>query len=139
MNDIYYLRELDNSRICRPVELRMSLQLGSWLLVGLFLVSVLLLQAWESVQLRQMGYRIESLRTDTDAVQQENHLLLVERAALSSPQRIDSIARTTLGMTLPSQEQVIMLDSTHLLGDQPVMAQVRPGEKPMPLKRRLSE
>ena len=139
MNDIYYLRELDNSRISRPVDLRMNLQLGSWLLVALFLLGALLLQAWESVQLREMGYRIESLRSETDAVQQANHLLQVERAALSSPQRIDSIARDTLGMMIPSQQQLIMLDSTHLVGDQPVMAQIQPADRPMPPKRHLPE
>ncbi|MFI5175479.1 MAG: cell division protein FtsL [Terriglobia bacterium] len=136
MNEIFYLKPVDNSRIRKPIDLRMSLQLGSWLLVASLLVMALLLQAWERVEIRQMGYQIENVRSETDTIQQENHLLLVERAALRSPRRIDSLARVSLGMTLPLQQQMIMLDSTHTLGEQPVMAQVHSAGETIPPKSR---
>ncbi len=138
MNDIFYIKPVDNSRISKPVDLRLSAQLVSWLVVATILAMALLFKAWESVQIRQLGYRIEAVRSETDGLQQENHLLLVERAALRSPQRIDNIARDMLGMTLPSPQQVIMLDATHTGSDQ-VMAQVRSADAPMAAKRRTTE
>jgi len=136
MNDVFYLKPVDNSRIRKPIDLRMSLELGSWLLVASVFVIALLLQAWERVEIRQIGYRVEQVRSETDAIQQENHLLLVERAALRSPRRIDSLARANLGMTLPLQQQTIVLDATHTIGDQPVMAQVHSSGAAIPPKPR---
>ncbi len=139
MNDLLYVPPIDNSRILKPVDFRISLRLGSWLLIFFLLAGALLFKAWVSIQIRQMGYQIETARSEVDSIQQENHLLRVERAALRSPERIDTIARGMLGMTLPSQQQMIILDSTHLSGDQPVMAQVRVGVTPEPTKHRLPE
>lgn len=139
MNDIYYIKTVDNSRLRKPVDLKIILELGSWLMVGLLVVVILLLHAWEQVQIRQIGYQIEAVRSEGDTVQQENHLLLVERAALRSPQRIDSIARASLGMTPPSQEHVVVLDATHTMGEQPVMAQVRAVDASITSKHRTVE
>jgi cell division protein FtsL len=136
MNEIFYLKPLDNSRIRKPMDLRMSLELASWLLMASLFVLALLLQAWERVEIRQIGYQIETVRSEADAIQQENHLLQVERAALRSPKRIDSLARVSLGMTLPLQQQMIILDATHTLGDQPVMAQVHSAGAAIPSKPR---
>lgn len=139
MNEVFYLKPIDNSRIRKPVDLRMSLELGFWLLVGFLMVMALLLQAWERVEIRQIGYGIENVRSETDAIQQENHLLLVERAALRSPERIDSLARANLGMTLPLQQQTIVLDPTHTIGDQPVLAQVHSVGTAISPKPRVAE
>jgi cell division protein FtsL len=136
MNDVFYLKPVDNSRIRKQIDLRMSLELGSWLLMASVFVIALLLQAWERVEIRQIGYRTEQVRSETDSIQQENHLLLVERTALRSPRRIDSLARVNLGMTFPQQQQTIVLDATHTLGDQPVMAQVRSAGAAIPPKPR---
>jgi cell division protein FtsL len=139
MNDIVYLKMVDNSRICRPVDLRLSLEMGGWLVMSFLVVGILLFQAWEHVQIRQIGYQIESVRSDSDVIQSENHLLMVERAALRSPQRIDAIACNTLGMARPSQQQVVVLDATHTLGEQPIMAQVQTTDSSMSPKRRAAE
>ena len=139
MSDIFYMKDIDNSRIRKPVDLKMSLDLCSWLLLGFIVLVSFLLQAWQHVQIRETGYRIEQVRSETEGIEQENNLLSVERASLRSPQRIDTIARTNLGMTLPSQGQRVVLDSTHTLGEQPVMAQVSPVEGTVPIRPRAGE
>jgi cell division protein FtsL len=139
MSDIFYMKDIDNSRIRKPMDLKMSLDLCSWILLGFIVLGAFLLQAWQHVQIREAGYRIERVRSETEGIEHENSLLSVERAMLRSPQRIDMIARANLGMTLPSQEQRVVLDSTHTLGGQPVMAQVSPVEGTVPVRARAGE
>lgn len=139
MNDICYLKPIDNSRIRKPVDLNWSKQFAGGLLLTSILVAVMLVQAWESMQIRQIGYQIETVRSEAEVLQQENHLLLVERAALRSPQRIDVLARGDLGMSPLAQQQMIVLDSIRVSGDQPVMAQVRSADGEGTLKSHVVE
>ena len=139
MNDIFYMKDIDNSRIRKSVDLEMSRDLCSWLLLGFIVLGSFLFLAWQHVRIRETGYRIEQVRSETEEIKQENSLLSVQRASLRSPQRIDTIARANLGMTMPSQGQRIVLDSTHTLGEQPVMAQVSPVEGTAPIRRRAGE
>lgn len=139
MNDIFYIKTVDNSRVVKEMDLRKNLELGFWLGMAFVLVGALLLQAWVKIQIRQTGYQIETVRSESESLLGENHLLMAERAALRSPQRIDWLARANLGMTNPMQQHLIVLDATHTMGDQPVLAQAQTAETVIPLKPRAAE
>jgi cell division protein FtsL len=69
--------------------------------------SFLLLLAWQHFQSVRYGYQIEQLKADYAVLEEQNHTYKLEQAALADPQRIDSLARTKLGMITPDPQQTI--------------------------------
>jgi cell division protein FtsL len=138
MNDIFFLKQVDNSLVRREVDRAWIRRFGSCLVLIFLSVGVLLAQEWERVRIRETEYQLERVRTECDGIRQQNHLLRVERASLRSPQRIDQIARNDLGMTLTSPRQVMLLDAGST-GDQPVLAQVQTSPAGLSSKPRAAE
>ena len=79
--------------------------LGLLVLVFLFV----LLFAWQHFQCVRYGYQIEQLKTASVNLEEQNRRLRLEQAALADPERIDTLARTQLGMVSPNPQQVIRL------------------------------
>lgn len=138
MNDIFYLKQVDNSSIRKEIDRAWIARFGTCLAMISLLVGVLLAQEWERVQIREMGYQMERVRAERDEIQGQNHLLQVERASLRSPQRIDQIARIDLGMMPTSARQVMMLDAGAMT-DQPVMAQAQASTPGLSSKPHVAE
>ncbi len=90
--------------------------------VGLCLVFMFV---WERVDMVRVGYQIERLKHDRVMLQRERDELQVKFSALSAPDRIAKVASEKLGMGLPQQGQVIMVQSRPDGGPGP---QVAPGE-----------
>ncbi len=78
-------------------------------LVFLFLVllGTGLLNVWLSGQYIRTGYRVAGAVEEKRTLQKENDVLRTEMLALSSPSRIDAIARNQLGMVDPRMDGVI--------------------------------
>lgn len=76
--------------------------------VGLCLVFVFV---WERVDMVRVGYQIERLKHDKVMLERERDELRVKFSALSAPDRIAKVASERLGMVLPQQGQVIMVQS----------------------------
>ncbi|MBI3355275.1 MAG: cell division protein FtsL [Nitrospirae bacterium] len=76
--------------------------------VGLCLV---FLFVWERVDIVRVGYQIERLKHDKVLLERERDELRVKFSALSAPDRIAKVASEKLGMALPQQGQVIMVQS----------------------------
>lgn len=76
--------------------------------VGLCLVFVFV---WERVDMVRVGYQIERLKHDKVVLERERDELRVKFSALSAPDRIAKVASDELGMALPQQGQVIMVQS----------------------------
>jgi cell division protein FtsL len=89
-------------------------------LAGLFMVG-LLVYGWQQYQWVQSGYEIETAQKQRDDLAEYRKQLLVERASMANPERIDKIARTRLGMTLPAPGQVVALGA-----DAPALRPVDP-------------
>jgi cell division protein FtsL len=66
-----------------------------------------MLFAWQHFQCLRYGYQIEELKKQRTTLQECNHRLQLEEAALANPQRIDTLARTELGLASPEPRQVI--------------------------------
>ncbi|HWP85917.1 MAG TPA: cell division protein FtsL [Terriglobia bacterium] len=106
MNEIYFIKTIDNSRWVPPpnpreprFQVRMILAAGLLLAMGL-------LFAGERFKSREYGYQIERLEREKAALVEAGRKLRLEEASLADPLRIDSIARRDLGMTSLSAQQI---------------------------------
>jgi cell division protein FtsL len=77
--------------------------IGLLSLVSLFFV-------WSRVQVTSLEYDISHLEETLRQSRQETAQLTLEAATLSSPERIERVARNELGLRLPVPEQVITVD-----------------------------
>ena len=107
--EIYFVKHIDNSRLQRQVDRRKSrdcLKLfGLGALAFLFIIAVAL-QHFECVR---YGYLIQQLKKEQAEKVEQNHALKVQFASLSDPQRIDSLARSELGLVPPRPNQIIQV------------------------------
>src|SRR5947199_9329827 len=62
---------------------------------------------WQHYQWIQYGYRIEEAQKKKEQLAETGRQLRLERASLSNPQRIDSIAQKQLGMVVPAPGQLV--------------------------------
>jgi len=105
--EIYFVKNVDNSRLVREVDPEKRRECFSLLgLCVLVFISVLLL-SWQHLQCVRAGYEIEQLKVQRTALEESEHQLALEQAALADPQRIDRLARKDLGMVSPAPQQVI--------------------------------
>ena len=76
--------------------------------VGLCLVLVFV---WERVDVVRVGYQIERLKRDKTALERQRDELRVKFSALSASDRVAKLAIEKLGMSLPQQGQIIVVQS----------------------------
>lgn len=76
--------------------------------LGLCLVFVFV---WERVDMVRMGYQIERLKREKTLLERQRDELRVKVSALSAADRIAKLATDKLGMSLPQQGQIIMVQS----------------------------
>jgi cell division protein FtsL len=77
--------------------------------IGLVL-AVSLFFVWSRVQVTGLDYEISQMESSLRDLQQDTSNLRLEAASLSSPERIERVARKELKLRLPSPEQVITVD-----------------------------
>ncbi len=77
-------------------------------LLGLGLVFVFV---WERVDMVRVGYQIERLKRDKTVLERQRDELRVQFSSLSASNRIAKLATEKLGMGLPQQGQVILVQS----------------------------
>jgi cell division protein FtsL len=103
--EFYFHKHIDNSRLLREVSRRECFSLlGLGVLVFLFV----LLFAYQHFECVRYGYELEQLKATASAVEEQNHQLRLEQAALADPERIDRMAHG-IGMVSPSPQQMIRL------------------------------
>ena len=74
------------------------------------MLTVSLFFVWSRVQVIGLEYEISTLESDLRDSRKETSRLRIEAASLSSPERIERVARSELGLRLPVAEQVITVD-----------------------------
>ena len=82
-----------------------------WAVLSLFvcLVGVVLLHVWLRLQVVRMGYTLSTTSKLQSQLEQERRELTVELATLTSPVRLEAMARKRLGLVAPEKGQVIVL------------------------------
>lgn len=76
--------------------------------IALLLVSSLF-HVWSQLQVLKLGYQISQASAIHKGLSQENAQARLEVATLKSPERIEKVARGTLGLNLPQPEQIIVI------------------------------
>ena len=105
--EFYFVKHIDNSRLVREVDVERRRECFSLLGLGVLVFLFVLLFAWQHFQCVRYGYEIEQFKAEYAAEEEQNHRLRLEQAALGDPQRIDTLARTRLGMVTPTPQQVV--------------------------------
>jgi cell division protein FtsL len=93
-------------RAARKQRRRQNLSLA---LLALCLVGVALLHVWLRLQVVHMGYVLSTTSKLQNQLEQESRELTVELATLTSPDRLEAMARKRLGLAPPERGQVIVL------------------------------
>jgi len=100
---IYFLQD---ERGNRRIKIRRL-----WLVLGiiLFLFLVIFLRVWQQMQVVKLGYQINQYRQEYHRLLDKHRILLSQRNALASLERIEIIARQELALETPRSEQLIFL------------------------------
>ena len=78
-------------------------------LLGICLVGLALLHVWVRLQVLQLGYVLSTTTKLQGHLEQENRELKLELATLTSPERLQELARIRLGLREPEKHQVVVL------------------------------
>ena len=79
------------------------------IILGIGLVVMALLHVWLRLQVVHLGYVLSTRSKLQSQLVQENRELKVELATLTSPGRLEAMARSRLGMIEPARAQVVVL------------------------------
>ena len=94
-------------RVERSGGKRRRLVVGA--LLGLGLIGTVLFHVWVRLQVVRMGYVLSTTSKLQTRLEQENRELKVELATMTSPDRLEALARQRLGLVQPEKGQVVVL------------------------------
>lgn len=107
--EIYFVKHIDNSRLLREVDQEKRRECFSLLVLGTLAFLFIMLFAWQHFECVRYGYMIQHLKQQQAEAVEQNHTLKVRFASLSDPQRIDTLARSELGLEPPKPDQIIQI------------------------------
>lgn len=107
MTEFYTTKHIDNSRLVRQVAPRRLRDFARKMVWGGVLASCCLLYTWQHFEDIQLRYQLEDIQARHTQAVELNQQLHLEAASLSSPMRIDAIARQQLGMTVSAPTQYV--------------------------------
>jgi cell division protein FtsL len=112
MTEFYTSKRIDNSRLNRPPVARWREY--AWRMAwAAALASCALLYTWQHFQDIQLRYQLQELQARHTQAVELNQQLHLEAASLTSPMRIDAIARNQLGMTVSVPAQYVPAADTN--------------------------
>jgi cell division protein FtsL len=106
MTEYYTVKRIDNSRLLRISSPNRLRDLCRRMFFGGTLALCALCYAWQHFECIQLRYMLEQLQSQKNDATELNQELRLEVASLSSPMRIDAIARQQLGLTVPVPGQI---------------------------------
>ncbi|MCI8336714.1 MAG: hypothetical protein HFI72_06120 [Peptococcaceae bacterium] len=127
-----YLQVIETGGVNKKATLRKDKLV---LVVGILcMFSLALLYTFMAAKITMGGYTINALKADIETIENQNHRLTLEIEEKSSLKRIETLARTELGMIAPNGKNVyyVAMDTASpvLTGGQPQQtAQAAPAAK----------
>jgi len=109
--EVHFEKRIINNNVLREADAKSQRDyivvtiLAAMFLLGLFIYG------WQHYQWIQYGYRIEEAQKKKEQMAEIDRQLRLERASLSDPRRIDSIARKQLGMVVPAPGQLVTFNA----------------------------
>src|SRR5271154_5719503 len=119
--EIYFGKAIDNSRLVKVEDPKRSREMRQFGIALGCLFLLVMTYTWQHFKAIEYGYKVESFKTQRDSLIEVNRALRLEEASLSSPERIDRLARE-YGMQPPHAGQVIRMDSSLPDSSTPEMA-----------------
>jgi cell division protein FtsL len=86
-----------------------KLKYSVFLFVAFVLMGVAITYVWSHIQMTRLEYHIAEEMTNKEQMLEEQRKLKLEYATLKSPQRIEAIAKSSLNLSYPDRDQVIMI------------------------------
>ena len=123
--EIYFGKAIDNSRLVKVEDPKRSREMKQFGIALSCLFLLVMTYTWQHFKAIEYGYKVESLKAQRDSLLEVNRALRLEEASLSSPERIDKLARE-YGMQPPEAGQVIRMESTLPDTSTPEMASASP-------------
>ena len=112
MIEYYTSKKIDNSRLILAISPSGVRVLWRRAAAGAPVALCVWFYAWQHFECIQIRYQIEQLNAQRAQVEQLNQQLHLEVATLQSPTRVDSIARSQLGLTVPVPAEVAPASDT---------------------------
>jgi cell division protein FtsL len=103
-------RRVANEQLVREVDRERNRQLLMVVVTGLLLAGAVLAYGWQHFEMIRNGYRMEEQRREREYLIQIQRQLSLEKATLTSPDRIETIATRELGMVVPSRDQFAVIE-----------------------------
>jgi|ERR1700722_7174384 cell division protein FtsL len=122
--EIYFRKTIDNSRLVKVEDPHRAREMKQFGLALCFLFLLVMGYALQHFRAIEYGYKIETLRSQSESLTEMNRALRLEEASLRDPGRIDVMARK-LGMQSPQPGQVLRMDTATDAGS-PEMASMNP-------------
>lgn len=88
---------------------KLRLRFSHFIFATLIFMATALVYVWFHIQATRINYQIAEEIQSKNKLDEENRRLRVEIATLTSPQRIETIARIKLKMCYPKRDQVVFL------------------------------
>ena len=107
MTEIYMIKQIDNSRLTREIDVQRSKECMHLLFLGIGCLLILLFLCLQHFRALRSGYETEQLKKELAQLEEMNQRLKVECAHLKDPQRIVPLAKQ-LGLQEPSSEQIVV-------------------------------
>ncbi|MGA8150627.1 MAG: cell division protein FtsL [Terriglobales bacterium] len=124
--EIYFAKSIDNTRLVKVEDPKRSREMRQFGIALGCLFLLVMTYTWQHFKAIEYGYKVEALKTQRDSLLEVNRALRLEEASLSSPERIDKLARE-YGMQPPQAGQVIRMESSSPESSTPEMASVAAG------------
>jgi len=99
-----------NEQLVRELDRKRHRELFWVAFLGVVLTAAVMVYAWPHFEMIRLGYRMEELRQRRDELVEVKHHLELQHATESDPARIESIAKSELGMVYPGAEQILVLE-----------------------------
>ncbi len=106
------LSSVKRARTERPARGERGTRRRRFLLLAsltLCLIGAVLVHVWLRLQVVHMGYVLSTTSKLQGRLEQENRELKLELATMTSPDRLEALARKRLGLVPPEKGQIIVL------------------------------
>jgi hypothetical protein len=103
-------QDVRNNPIVRELDRGRLAEMWRWAAVLVGLGAVLVFSSWQHFQVLRYGYLVEDMRKQYAAEEERRRHLLLERATLLAPQRIEHIATTRLDLVAPAPGATIVIE-----------------------------
>jgi cell division protein FtsL len=103
-------KSVRNAEVVRELDETRQRELWRSVAIGMLLVALVLVTAWQHFELLQHGYRLEQMQQERGAEEEINRHLRLEIDTLRAPRRIETLAVERLHLVVPGPNDAIVIE-----------------------------